>query len=333
MERDRLIGLDGLRGIAAVAVLAYHVLDTYGTNGFLAVDFFFMLSGYVMARTYEKRLADRGAAGRFLVGRIAKLWPTMAIASLITVPWLWLRMPDQAPLITLANLFLLPTPSSFGLYILNPPAWSILYELVANAVHAAVLGRLSQRQLAAVAALLAGLLVWTAHAHGMNFVTNDNVLGLGLVRVLCPYVIGIVLYRWWRDRPPVALPAQAIWAAMPVYFVAGSLWWNGSWLPDTLFVLLLCPLMIAGGLAMKGEGRFARMAGFWGAVSFPLYAIHGPLLIVMRPAGVPLPVQFAVCLAAGIAFTHGLRPVNAWVGKRLAGLAPPAATSTNAQAA
>lgn len=317
MKPQRLTGLDGLRGIAALAILALHVWDGHQANAFLAVDFFFMLSGYVMARSYEHRLDVPGAAGEFLLARAVRLWPPVFLASLISVPWIFLRSPSDAVWIVAANLLLLPTPSAFGLYILNPPAWSILFELLANAVHATILWRLSTRRLLGLAACLAGLLAVLAWQHGINMVDNAHLFGRGLGRLLYPYVVGILLYRIWRDSPPIKVPALLTWTAMPVFFTAGAWLWGASWLPCLLFVLVLCPLLIAGGLRSARSGLGARLATLLGEVSFPLYAIHGPLVIIMREWNTPLVVQFGVCLIAGYGFMLVMRRVSPAVARLL----------------
>lgn len=323
MSGGRLTGLDGLRGIAAVSVLVFHVLQRGDLNGFLAVDFFFMLSGYVMARTYEAGLGGDGAAGRFLMARILRLWPIMAVASLFGLPWLWVNAADHGFSIALANLFLIPTPNRGELFPLNPPSWSILFELLANAVHATVLWRFSTRQLWLLLVALVPTLALLASQFSMNMIHEGHVMFNGMVRVLCPYVIGILLYRTWRDKPPVRVPALVTWLAMPAYFIGGSLAWGTYWIPDVLFVVVLCPLLIAGGLR---HGAGSRIAGWVGALSFPLYAIHGPVLMNLREWGVPKPVQFAACLVAGWLLMQGQRLFLDWRRARRAVVAQPAAT-------
>jgi len=89
VERGRLSGLDGLRGIAALGVLSFHIWRVPGGNGYLAVDFFFLLSGYVMARSYEDRLRDggSGAARAFMAARSGgstRRWRSRACSGCLT---------------------------------------------------------------------------------------------------------------------------------------------------------------------------------------------------------------------------------------------------------
>src|SRR3954471_17744990 len=112
MREKRLAGLDGLRGIAAFSILIYHVIPVaageWRGNAYLAVDFFFMLSGYVMARTYEARLADGLPPAAFIAARFRRLWPTMFVAGMLGLPGFFIVYGvDQLPC-ALAGLLLVP---------------------------------------------------------------------------------------------------------------------------------------------------------------------------------------------------------------------------------
>jgi len=90
---ERLHGLDALRGIAALVVLAFHIGLIYGLepiflNGWLAVDFFFALSGYVLARTYEGRLHKTIGAWQFSKKRFFRFWPVVLFGGAIGAPWI-----------------------------------------------------------------------------------------------------------------------------------------------------------------------------------------------------------------------------------------------------
>lgn len=284
MSAGRLHGLDALRGIAALCVLVYHAGNFSDSNAYLAVDFFFMLSGYVMARTYEQRLADGMRPSAFVGARIGKLWPTMALASLVGLPWLYTFLPpDLFWPVALANLFLIPTPMANRAYLLNQPAWSILFELIANLAHALVLWRLSSRRLALLLIPVFGLLAWQASHYTLDLGSKPETLLAGIPRVLASYGIGILLWRWWRDNPPIAVSRTFTILAMPLFFVGGALIPQQSWQSDLLFVLTLCPMLIAGGLRVERPGRLLTFAG---AISFPLYAVHGPALRLTGMAGI-----------------------------------------------
>ena len=325
MERGRLSGLDGLRGIAALGVLSFHIWRVPGGNGYLAVDFFFLLSGYVMARSYEDRLRDggSGAARAFMAARFWRLYPTLAIASLLGLPYLFARFGIAAVPIALATLLLVPVDGPDDPFTLNPPAWSILCELLANLAHALVFARLSTRNLAALTLALAGILTWQVLPRTLHVIPGEGDRLLCCVRVSVPYAMGILLYRTWRDRPPVTVPPLITWSAMPAWFLAGPLLIGPSGAADLVFLFAICPLLLAGGLAQRGESRWQAALG---TLSFPLYAVHAPIVLTLRALGLGPLWQVPACLLAAAAMVPVSRYLVAHLPLRLArpraGLAP-----------
>jgi peptidoglycan/LPS O-acetylase OafA/YrhL len=280
----RLAGLDALRGIAALCVLCLHVMTIFGPEhgfhgkGYLAVDFFFMLSGYVMARTYEHRLAEGYGAGRFMAARYRRLWPVMAIGALIGAPLVAIELGDpmaSLPVI-LANLVLIPAVAGNVIYPVNGAAWSILAELSANLAHGAALWRWRMRYLLAALAGMAVIVVGIAAAFGtLDLGAHTTSWPFGIARALFAYTAGIVLWRWWRDEPALRMSPLAAFAAMPVLLLMLPAFGLDGWAFDVGFVVLACPLLIAGGLSYRGEHGLLRWLGL---ISFPLYAINLPLL-------------------------------------------------------
>jgi peptidoglycan/LPS O-acetylase OafA/YrhL len=276
----RLHGLDALRGIAALCVLGLHVHAIYGGfpdlfgKAYLAVDFFFMLSGYLMARTYGQRLSSGLDGAAFLALRYRRLWPTMAIGGAIGLAYLWdstRNLPLFAAL-ALANLALIPASFQRELFPLNVPAWSVFLELLANLVHGYWLWRLSQRWLVWVAALaLLATLGFAAYFGTLDLGARPETLTGGVARALLSYTIGMILWHRWQRRPPLAVPPLAALAGLPVLVVLPWLLGIGHWSYDLAFVLLACPLLMAGGLAFA---RPSPLAVWLGNASFPLYAVH-----------------------------------------------------------
>ncbi|MGX7894993.1 acyltransferase family protein [Tsuneonella sp. HG222] len=268
----RLTGLDALRGIAALCVVSYHVLAAEGATagkGYLAVDFFLMLSGYVLARTYEGRMANGLGPFAFFAARYRRLWPMMAVGTLLGL----LLLGGASPLIVMMGLLLLPLFQTGYAFPLNSPAWSVALELVLNVLHAAVFHRVSNRALAiAVVTGAVATLPFLAAGHGLEGGPSNGAFGFALLRGLISYPLGIILWRVWRDRPPLRIPAAITVAAMPALYLL-SVFEPSAAVFDYAFVLLVCPLLIAGGLTLA-----TRWGWFLGAVSFPLYAVHYPLI-------------------------------------------------------
>jgi peptidoglycan/LPS O-acetylase OafA/YrhL len=293
--RTRLPGLDILRGIAALCVLGLHTRAIYGDHGwifgkgYLAVDLFFMLSGYVMARTYDPRFAAGLGPVRFFVSRYRRLWPVMAVGSVIGLPKLWLELQNPSAFAWTAgfNLLLLPVPQEGPGFPLNIPAWSILFELTANLIHGLVLWRLRLRWLVLLAIATLPAIFWVGHGYG-TFDVGAHTFDFfaGLPRVFLSYLIGMILWKLWRDEPGIPLPPALALVAMPILFAAAWVMGLADWRLDLVFIVAACPLLIAGGLRLRSEAQGAGAAALaLGALSFPLYAVHMPVLQGMHLLG------------------------------------------------
>lgn len=283
MKAARLYGLDGLRGVAALCVLVYHSAPIKFHNAFLAVDFFFMLSGYVMARSYEGAFAKGMTVGDFLRIRLRRLWPTMFVASLVGLPFLYTLLPIETFwVVAIANLLLIPFPLQNRAYPLNGPAWSILFELLGNALHALLLWRLGTRQLAWMLAVCIVALALLGSRHTLEMgSTPDTMIG-GAVRLAVSYGLGVMLWRLWQDKPGWTVSPEFALLAMPVLFAGGALASGPSLTLGLAFILVVCPMMIAGGLAVRQSIPLLTLLG---EISFPLYAVHVPMFRMVKLLG------------------------------------------------
>lgn len=297
----RLDGLDALRGAAALVVcvghaeMLPHLLSE--RSYYLSVDLFFMLSGYVMARTYERRLGDDLSPSDFLRLRLKRLWPTMAAGAIIGFfTGLISFSPGVSFGLTVLALLLVPIVGFYFAYPTNTPAWSIFFELFANVFHSFV-PKLAVRWYLVFAGVSAALLlVFTPH--DLNVGATWRSFLLGFPRVLLAYSIGIVLWRTLGDKPRfrVEWALAAFFAAMVTLSIAKPPF------GDLLFVVALCPLLIIGGLGQGGV--LARPFVHLGAVSFPLYATHFPVLKLAVDGGGLTP-WLAVMLAVLVAYLVG----------------------------
>lgn len=290
--------LDGFRGIAAIAVVVAHgwILPGYqfATHGYLAVDFFFLLSGFVIAQAYDARLRDGMAVSDFCRRRWARLFPMIALGTVfggaVTV-----LTKATAPLDFLstfaAQVLVLPAPFShvpgFGLWPLNPPSWSLFWELIANAAFAVWLVHWRNRHLALLCLLAAAGLAWVALAHGdieVGF-TLDSFYG-GPVRTFFSFPLGILLNRLHR---PSTAPRSSRKVGLCLAGALALILFNPSrsWAYDLVTVSVVFPLVLV--VAVKTDVGHPVWA-WLGAISYPLYLVHYPLLMIIaawrpHPAG------------------------------------------------
>jgi peptidoglycan/LPS O-acetylase OafA/YrhL len=290
-EPTRLNGLDALRGIAALCVVGLHTNAVFGgfpwlSKGYLGVDFFLLLSGYLMTRITEPRLRASLTPHGFMVQRYKRFWGMMALGSLIGIPYLWVRAGgalDPFLPALVANLLLLPWPVANLLFALNIPAWTIFAELVANALHVFALRRVPTHWMAALAALLFALIVWAALSYGsLDVGARPSNWVPAVPRVFFAYCLGMLLGRTWQHLPAVPFPPPLTLLTIPAVLVA-AIWFDWRhWAFDLAFVTLLCPLVILAALRITASNRAIWLSA---AISFPVFAVHLPILEAMRELG------------------------------------------------
>jgi peptidoglycan/LPS O-acetylase OafA/YrhL len=310
----RFSSLDGLRGLAAMAVMAYHVDHDWMPGGHLAVDFFFCLSGFVIALNYQNRMRD-GAIGvvRFMALRLARLYPMVLAGALLAI---WLLHADYR------ILALVPSAWGAALFPGNPPYWSLLAELVVSLAFAVLLVRLDWRWLLAVCVLAGAGLVGAALAE-----PNGDSLGLmevgafkrnawaGPVRALYSFTLGMLLFEVWR-RWPTQRPVRRTALLIPLALLAVMCAWPGQrlWWDLVAAMVLLPALALA---AIRWEMPGARLNGLLGDVSYPLYCIHVPVTFALRDEP-----QWQIAAAAAALIPAALlldrlvdRPARQWLAK------------------
>ena len=285
----RFATIDALRGLAAIGVMLFHVRQDIGfqvPGGYLAVDLFFCLSGFVIARAYEMRLGDGLGAREFVERRIVRLWPMLALGALLGI---FLHGGHAG------MLFLLPNWISQGLLFPgNPPLWSLLFEIVAYFAFALVLHRLSTAVLAIIACAAAlGLAGYAATPMRFADLGADWAsLGGGLARVGYAFTAGAILHRLTRARAPTRLSTLAWLLALPLtasFLLIGE----KDNIAALVFVLVGVPALTA--IASQVEVPQRRLAAFLGDASYPLYCIHVPLLALL--AGASDAAVLAACAA------------------------------------
>lgn len=288
-RHHRLPLLDGLRGVAALLVMLHHEPRLYGSAGlfpraYLAVDFFFMLSGLVLTPATEPRLRAGLSPERFLLQRIARLWPVLALGMLIGGWRALLHDGAGAMLPLLCSLLLIPLLTGVGaIYRLDGPQWSISFELIANYAHARLLWRLNNRLLLTfvlvMGAVLAGLI---AHFDTLGFGDITTNWWGGFARVGFAYALGVWMARMMQAGHGARLSASWWLAALPLIFVLTlvPLLPLGQAAGDALAVFVLLPPALWLAAHARVPAGVARLCTGLGALSYPLYALHVPLLVM-----------------------------------------------------
>lgn len=302
---ERFVVLDGLRGIAALIVLMAHYDAMLGQRGlfrfgYLSVDFFFLLSGFVLVPIFEGTTRRHGF-GRALGARILRFWPLIAVGSLLGAAVHLLRWPPELVLPLLAmGLLCLPFGwAGHPWFSLNLPQWSLFVELVANAVHLLVLRRLSSPMLAGIAVACGLVLAVT----GRTITFLDGSFGdllLGLLRAGFAYPLGVVL---GRERGRLAALPKIAWWVAPLAFLAAILLPAILSLPVPLAEQLSClafPAVLVLGVAATVPERRLPALTWLGMISFPLYATHFPLIegVGLYARALPGPYRTPLVLAA-----------------------------------
>lgn len=348
---NRYVTLDGLRGLAAIAVALYHYDRPLMPHGYLAVDFFFVLSGFVLLEAYRDRFAAGLGVGRFMVMRFLRLYPLFLLGSVIMIVrigQIFLRHNLEALSLgdflraVPVNLLLLPSPFSNQLFPVNVPAWSLFFELLANLAMALLILRRSTARLALWVGVAGLALVSTAlnlsvrAASGLadaDFVLDPFSAGwgwqgleVGLLRTAFSFALGMLIADLLRGRPRrQSLLVLPVWLA--ILLVLG--WPVGPQLTvgfAAVVVLVVSPLLVAGASRIEPPAAWRALAMWVGDISFALYAVHVPLaglfhraaeVGVLPPAAMAALYLIAILVLATAAHRWFDVPVRRWLSQRL----------------
>ena len=336
--------LTGLRGIAALAVLFYHIRTSMGgfapdwliglfAHGYLAVDLFFVLSGFVLWWTYGGSFREqrRSAIAPFIVRRFARIFPLhLAIMAAMVGFALLLQFSGRAsaqyPLAELpAHLLLVQNWGFTDRLAWNDPAWSISAEWAAYLLLALAGTALTQMRTGpwrfpllalAIGAALGGWFALTGHDD-----IGENIAATGLIRCLAEFAIGVLLCQWWQaggDKRARVWLTAALLALVGTAFTASGLSHPAG-----------VPLLMAAIVIAALESSLARLpllggrtAQWLGQISYAIYLSHFflwilfKLLFVSDPANVSAPAIAAfvavTLVCAHLLHRHVELPGRAW---------------------
>lgn len=356
--------LDGLRGVAAVIVVIFHLFETFtgGNNmkqiinhGYMAVDFFFVLSGFVIGYAYDDRWGKMSLWG-FFKRRLIRLHPMIVAGMLVgavtfyfqessvvfpvigTVP-LWKML-----IVALIGCTLLPVPPSLDIrgwtemHPLDGPAWSLFFEYIANILYALFIRKFSNKLLALLV-FIAGvaLIQFAVTSPGGDIIGGWSLepaqMRIGFTRLLYPFFAGLFLSRVTQ---PGRIKHAFLWCSLILVVVLSlpriggteHLWMNGLY--DALCIIFIFPLIVYIGASGEVKKRFpSKINRFLGEISYPIYITHYPLIYLFTAwvANHQISMQTSVPVALGVLTASIIMaylffklydlPVRRWLTSRL----------------
>ena len=313
-SKQHFLILDALRGVASVMVVLFHVLEVYSNgdpvkqiinHGYLAVDFFFMLSGYVMAHAYDDRWG-RMTVKSFFKRRLIRLHPMIIMGMTIGAICFYFGQSPYFPkiadttvwqllLILIVGYTLIPVPPSMDIrgwsemHPLNGPAWSLFFEYIANILHGFIFKRLPNIIMGILVALAAAALIQLAvTSPGGDLIGGWSVTGaqlrIGFTRLLFPYMAGMLLRRSikvikGKQTFIISSILLVIVLAFPRIGGHTHLWMNGLY--DSLTVILIFPVIVYLGAIGRVQSSIGqKVSTFLGDISYPLYITHYPFIYI-----------------------------------------------------
>ncbi|MFV0544984.1 MAG: acyltransferase family protein [Bacteroides sp.] len=311
-QKPHYVLLNGLRGVAALFVILFHLgegfatspMDQFCNHGYLAVDFFFILSGFVIGYAYDDRWKAMGI-GTFFKRRLIRLHPMIIVAVVIgaisyfiqgSVKWDGTSVALSTVMIAFVlNLFLipsLPTASTdlrgYGeMFPLNGPTWSLFFEYIANVMYALFLRRLPTKVLGGFVIATGAALLWYAltqagYGHmGDGWSLAGTQFGGGMLRVTFSYSAGLFISRIFK--PLRCVKNAFLISSLSIGFILfmphlggeDATWMNAIY--DTVCIVLFFPLILYFAASSKQMGtQKTKMCSLLGDLSYPLYLIHYP---------------------------------------------------------
>ena len=309
--------LVGLRAVAALMVIWYHVFEGYafagGTtidtfnHGYLAVDFFFILSGFVIGYAYDDRWGKNFTMKDFIKRRLIRLHPMVIMGAVVgaitfyiqgSVQWDGTHIGISMVMLSLlCTIFFIPAMPGVGyevrgngeMFPLNGPCWSLFFEYIGNILYALFIRRLSNKALTIVVVLLgvalASFAIFNVSGYGNIGVgwTLDGVNFIGgLLRMLFPFSMGMLLSRNFKPmklRGAFWICTLVMIALFAVPYLEGteSICTNGIY--EAFCIIIAFPILLwIGASGTTTDKKSTQICKFLGDISYPIYVIHYPFM-------------------------------------------------------
>jgi len=277
----RFTTLDGLRGLAAILVLFFHLgphAPMAAPGGYLAVDLFFALSGFVISLAYDGRFRAGLSLWEFTRYRLIRVYPMAFLSALFGAA---LSRDYFASLILIPDLSGGPTGMLFPM---NVPLWSLLLEVVINVLYAFCAVRLRTAALCFVILLSGGILAvgmtrYPLAQIGIFWLT----IGYGLARTVFSFSLGVTMQRIHTRYPVRRRVTRLAWLLPCLLVLLLTQPFSGSWLWNAVCLSVALPAIL--WLGTIWETPNTHLWHELGALSYPLYCIHGVALLACQAAG------------------------------------------------
>lgn len=315
--------LDGLRGVAALLVVIYHIFEglafakatdgvgsgliTTLNHGHIAVDFFFILSGFVISYAYDDRWSKMTMGG-FIKRRLIRLHPMLIMGAVIgavaffsagcerwdgsIAPTSWVMI---ALLLTMCMIPAVPgvpyeVRGNGEMFPLNGPGWSLFFEYIGNVCYALFMRRMSTKVLAFFTLALGVAHAWFFIGDVLGYdmigvgwtIDTINFWG-GFIRMLFPFSMGMLIARTFKPRKVKGafwICSAALITLFAVPYIPSTDGVSLNSLYEFVCIAVIFPALVWTGACGTASGASMKVNTFLGELSYPLYIVHYPIMYI-----------------------------------------------------